>query len=325
MPKSPDAFRTISEVADWLGVQAHVLRFWESKFTQIKPIKRAGGRRYYRPSDMLLLGGIKKLLHDDGLTIKGVQKLLREHGMSHVADLSQPLDDDTLADLDGTLAPVAAAPSPVALPDAAPEKGVVLPFDAPPRADADAQEARTADTGAETPASAEEPREDAPAAQGTLPAFLREPLTEPQPEPSDNLQPAEPQETVGAPEPEDKAQPDAVPQPPDSPAAEQQAEAEPEAASEPQGTAQPEPEPEPELQTAESPQDAAPAPRGPARITVPPVPDEADIVVSPGALSSVVRIKALSSDQARDLRPLAMQLTALRDRMTRPRKDARKD
>ncbi len=58
MSKSPDAFRTISEVADWLGIQAHVLRFWESKFTQVKPIKRAGGRRYYRPADMLLLGGI---------------------------------------------------------------------------------------------------------------------------------------------------------------------------------------------------------------------------------------------------------------------------
>ena len=61
MSKSPDAFRTISEVADWLGVQAHVLRFWESRFTQVKPVKRAGGRRYYRPNDMRLLGGIKKL------------------------------------------------------------------------------------------------------------------------------------------------------------------------------------------------------------------------------------------------------------------------
>ena len=74
MVKSPDAFRTISEVADWLGIQAHVLRFWESKFTQVKPIKRAGGRRYYRPADMLLLGGIKKLLHDDGLTIKASKR-----------------------------------------------------------------------------------------------------------------------------------------------------------------------------------------------------------------------------------------------------------
>src|SRR6056297_317168 len=88
MGKSADAFRTISEVADWLGVPAHVLRFWESKFAQVKPVKRAGGRRYYRPADMLLLGGIKKLLHDDGMTIKGVQKLLREQGVRHVARLS---------------------------------------------------------------------------------------------------------------------------------------------------------------------------------------------------------------------------------------------
>ncbi len=93
MSKSPDAFRTISEVAEWLGVQAHVLRFWESKFPQVKPVKRAGGRRYYRPNDMLLLGGIKKLLHDDGLTIKGVQKMLREKGPNHVAELSQGLDE----------------------------------------------------------------------------------------------------------------------------------------------------------------------------------------------------------------------------------------
>ncbi|WP_240336658.1 MerR family transcriptional regulator [Tropicibacter sp. Alg240-R139] len=93
MSKSPDAFRTISEVAEWLGIQAHVLRFWESKFTQVKPVKRAGGRRYYRPADMLLLGGIKRLLHDDGLTIKGVQKILREQGVAHVSELSQGLDE----------------------------------------------------------------------------------------------------------------------------------------------------------------------------------------------------------------------------------------
>lgn len=94
--KSPDAFRTISEVADWLDRPAHVLRFWESKFSQVKPVKRAGGRRYYRPDDMLLLGGIKKLLHDDGMTIKGAQKVLREQGVRYVSALSQPLDDDVM-------------------------------------------------------------------------------------------------------------------------------------------------------------------------------------------------------------------------------------
>jgi DNA-binding transcriptional MerR regulator len=88
MEKSSDAFRTISEVSDILGTPAHVLRFWESRFPQIRPVKRAGGRRYYRPSDVALLGGIKRLLHDEGLTIRGVQKVLREHGIRHVAGLT---------------------------------------------------------------------------------------------------------------------------------------------------------------------------------------------------------------------------------------------
>ena len=87
MSKSRDAFRTISEVADELATPAHVLRFWESKFSQVKPVKRAGGRRYYRPADLDLLAGIKKLLHDDGMTIKGAQKLLREQGVKHVGSL----------------------------------------------------------------------------------------------------------------------------------------------------------------------------------------------------------------------------------------------
>ena len=94
MEKSPEAFRTISEVAEWLGTPAHVLRFWESRFSQVKPVKRAGGRRYYRPSDMELLGGIKKLLHEDGMTIRGVQKLLREEGVRYVASLSPPVNMD---------------------------------------------------------------------------------------------------------------------------------------------------------------------------------------------------------------------------------------
>lgn len=92
MDKSPEAFRTISEVAEWLGTPTHVLRFWESRFTQVKPVKRAGGRRYYRPKDMALLGGIKKLLHEDGMTIRGVQRMLRNQGVRHVADQSPPLD-----------------------------------------------------------------------------------------------------------------------------------------------------------------------------------------------------------------------------------------
>ena len=92
MSKSSQAFRTIREVADWLDVAAHVLRFWESKFPQIKPVKRAGGRRYYRPADMELVGGIKVLLHDRGMTIRGVQKMIREDGIAVVSALSPPID-----------------------------------------------------------------------------------------------------------------------------------------------------------------------------------------------------------------------------------------
>tara|TARA_Y100001958_G_C21221991_1_gene547342 strand:- start:105 stop:683 length:579 start_codon:yes stop_codon:yes gene_type:complete len=92
MTKSADAFRTISEVADWLDTETHVLRFWESKFKQIKPVKRAGGRRYYRPKDMLIIGGIKKLLHEDGITIKGTQKIIKDNGLDYVSKLSRPLD-----------------------------------------------------------------------------------------------------------------------------------------------------------------------------------------------------------------------------------------
>lgn len=111
MKKSPDAFRTISEVAEWLDVPTHVLRFWESRFAQVKPVKRAGGRRYYRPSDMELIGGIKRLLHDEGMTIRGVQKLLREEGAKHVSSFSQPLgleDDGDLIEGESVPVPEAA-------------------------------------------------------------------------------------------------------------------------------------------------------------------------------------------------------------------------
>jgi DNA-binding transcriptional MerR regulator len=89
LAKAPDAFRTISEVAERLDTPAHVLRFWESKFTQVKPVKRAGGRRYYRPDDVALLGGIRALLHDQGLTIKSVQKVFRDSGPKAVMDLAR--------------------------------------------------------------------------------------------------------------------------------------------------------------------------------------------------------------------------------------------
>ena len=82
--KSPEAFRTISEVSKDLSLPQHVLRFWETKFIQIKPIKRGGGRRYYRPEDIRLLKGIKSLLYNDGYTIRGVQKVIKEVGTKKI-------------------------------------------------------------------------------------------------------------------------------------------------------------------------------------------------------------------------------------------------
>lgn len=87
--KSRDAFRTISEAAAELDVPAHVLRFWESRFPQIAPLKRAGGRRFYRPSDLALLRGVKTLLYDQGFTIKGAKKFLKDHGVAEVVAIGE--------------------------------------------------------------------------------------------------------------------------------------------------------------------------------------------------------------------------------------------
>jgi DNA-binding transcriptional MerR regulator len=92
--KAPEAFRTISEVADELDVPKHVLRFWEAKFAQLKPMKRGGGRRYYRPEDVALLRGIRFLLYNDGYTIRGVQKILREQGPRFVMDFRHPAAEE---------------------------------------------------------------------------------------------------------------------------------------------------------------------------------------------------------------------------------------
>jgi len=94
LDKAPEAFRTISEVADELEVPKHVLRFWEAKFAHLKPMKRGGGRRYYRPEDVALLRGIRFLLYNDGYTIRGVQKILREHGPRFVMDYRRMADDE---------------------------------------------------------------------------------------------------------------------------------------------------------------------------------------------------------------------------------------
>ncbi len=87
MDKAPDAFRTISEVAEEINVPQHVLRFWESRFAQIRPLKRGGGRRYYRPDDVDLLRGVRHLLYGEGYTIRGVQRILREQGLGFVQNV----------------------------------------------------------------------------------------------------------------------------------------------------------------------------------------------------------------------------------------------
>lgn len=93
MEKSSDALRTISEVAIELDVPKHVLRFWETKFTQVSPMKRGGGRRYYRPSDITLLKGIQKLLYREGFTIRGVQQILKREGINYVKMLAEPSEE----------------------------------------------------------------------------------------------------------------------------------------------------------------------------------------------------------------------------------------
>jgi len=97
LAKGPEAFRSISEAADELGVPQHVLRFWETRFSFIRPMKRAGGRRFYRPQDLAVLRGVRTLLHDKGYTIKGVQRLHREQGVKRLAmaygEVGAELDD----------------------------------------------------------------------------------------------------------------------------------------------------------------------------------------------------------------------------------------
>lgn len=119
--KAPNAFRTISEVADDLHIPQHVLRFWETKFSQVKPLKRGGGRRYYRPDDIALLRRISDLLYAQGYTIKGVQRLLRESG-GHLADAIPPAPA-----AESEEAPTGKAAQPtLPMPGLAPERKVAL-------------------------------------------------------------------------------------------------------------------------------------------------------------------------------------------------------
>ena len=212
MEKSREAFRTISEVAEWLDVPTHVLRFWESRFSQIKPVKRAGGRRYYRPSDMRVIGGVKTLLHDQGMTIRGVQKMFREQGVKHVSSFSPALygaggaeedSDDQLIEAQAIAEPdTQIAPSPAARSTREATPDPVLDEEEPPAED-------------ETP-DAGEPvffhRRSSPVQDETQPsepelALVAEP--EPEPEPTPEPEPE--------PEPETPPLP-AIPATPDVPA-----------------------------------------------------------------------------------------------------------
>jgi DNA-binding transcriptional MerR regulator len=139
LDKAPEAFRTISEAAEELNVPQHVLRFWETRFAQIKPLKRGGGRRYYRPGDLDLLKGIRRLLYTEGYTIRGVQKIFREDGSPHVASIGRgeaPVRKRDLTELEAEgvppaggakLAPRIAKPAPGKAPLARP------PEDGPPK------------------------------------------------------------------------------------------------------------------------------------------------------------------------------------------------
>lgn len=109
MAKSPNAFRTISEASDEVGAPQHVLRFWETKFPFLTPLKRAGGRRFYRPQDIVVLKAVKRLLHEEGLTIKGVQRLHKEQGLKRLAHYGDP--EGTV-----TFEPEGAAPAAVSAP-----------------------------------------------------------------------------------------------------------------------------------------------------------------------------------------------------------------
>ncbi|MFG6590887.1 MerR family transcriptional regulator [Sulfitobacter sp. 1A12157] len=298
MVKSPDAFRTISEVADWLGIQAHVLRFWESKFTQVKPIKRAGGRRYYRPADMLLLGGIKKLLHDDGLTIKGVQKILREEGMTHVSALSAPLDELDFVE-----------PRPARKPDIIrPETGVVLNFGAKTEARGDEGSAETAepvDTPQESAAEVEEPAPATAQRPSPVPPADDHPRATPDPlAPSDSATPDAPQlpasedETLEEPKPESASEP-GLPEFLKRPLA-----------VEPEETAKS--SSAPAEAKAEAPEDDTPKP---AIINLPDFTPEADFPARPGLLSVGARVHRLPRDVQPQVAGLLLDLAELRARM----------
>ena len=323
MQKSADAFRTISEVADWLGVQTHVLRFWESKFSQVKPVKRAGGRRYYRPADMLLLGGIRKLLHDDGLTIKGVQKLLREEGVAHVSTFSQPLDELTAAQIEDT--PEAAQPGSAV-------SEAPAPMEAPVKtAGPDAEVVQPSFEGFEAPETGPAPSDEGPAQVIETPTHDVVPDA---PEPDDATRGAAPalEDFGGSPvmpstlpasedehedAPEDTAALADMPDLETTLVTEEPQEEFPDAPVDlaPQEDVEP-------VAGAESPAEGASAADGPKPETIdaPDGPAPEAIEVLPGVLSRSLPRAPRSAEQIAALKPLVEQLAALQTRLAADRR-----
>ncbi|MGJ8617444.1 MAG: MerR family transcriptional regulator [Sulfitobacter sp.] len=351
MAKSPDAFRTISEVADWLGIQAHVLRFWESKFTQVKPIKRAGGRRYYRPADMLLLGGIKKLLHDDGLTIKGVQKILREEGMSYVVDMSAPLDELTMSQL-GDDEPAKPSKPATAVTTPEEEKGVVLNFEsaaapkpedeAPEAVDQKEEPADTNDAEADVETADSEDKEPQPedavkAAEEAAPeptAPIADAPSEPAAE-TTSADTASESESTSAPETQDAKSNDKPASTDDTPA--ETEEPAPVAAlpaflrrplaDQDEKAVKPDVPAKPEVETAPAAQSTEPEPapepaKKPRIIDVPAFTAEADFPSAPAMLTSAFRARKIAPADAAKAANLLQKLTVLRDSMAARRRGA---
>ena len=275
MSKSADAFRTISEVAEWLDTPAHVLRFWESKFTQVKPVKRAGGRRYYRPADMRLLGGIKKLLHDDGMTIKGVQKILREQGIKHVSSLCElSLSEEEEADLAYLDEAVEAEPVDTVVPFAKPEPAMAEPV---------VEEEVSVKTIEELAVGDDEP-------VAMADAEFAEPLAPVTEEPDFAVAEFVEEAAPSEPEPEVAREPEVTPAPPPEPQTAlpgflQRSMADRVAAEE-----------------TEAPKDVA------EEIAAPAVAAPAEPI--PSALTHLARISRLSADQAAQIAPILEQLKA---------------
>jgi DNA-binding transcriptional MerR regulator len=336
--KSRDAFRTISEVAEWLDTPAHVLRFWESKFPQVKPVKRAGGRRYYRPSDMALIGGIKRLLHDEGMTIKGVQKLLREQGVRHVASLSPPVDGpgETLeaeAEPGGTVLPFEPKHGRKVSPD-------VETAEAPETAEQVATQ--DASTGSGEPPAEERPEVAGPAAAdetgapadtagepATATPDPAEPVVAPSaPEPDeDQAVPAGPEDATGAPaagmDGAGEAPAEGAPAPDDDAPAAAQADlfGRPEEPTVQGVTLKPAGDlpsflrSGPRVPQAAPPSGAYYPPRPqPIRVNLPPDPEDGALDAAPGPLAQIARLRRLPPEAARAMQPHLQALADLHAR-----------